>query len=371
MKIIHVIPALGKGGAERLVLNICEESLKRPDLTVRLITFRDENAYDFLSKNIDWKVIPASVELSVTGKNRADVSALQEAIDQFQPDIIHSHLFEAEVVLSQIQTSAKRVVHFHDNIWEFAKIRPQKGLSKRQLTNYFERRTVLKSLRKTACTAIAISTDTLIYAQNNLPSWIQKIKLVNAIDLSRFHADFGSKRQDRLVKIGSFSARKGHELAIDTLGELHKRGYKIHLDLLGAGALHLEIEDQVKRLNLTEWVHFHGNTDFPETFLQEAKIYLHTAKFEAFGLALVEAMSAGLPIVCANGGGNKDLINPNENGFLIEDRDPTLFADKIILLLENEEERLRMAENAQETASQYGLENYIVGLKSLYESLLL
>ena len=98
MNILHIIPNLRKGGAERLVLDICNALQRREDVRVKLITFSATNDYSFLTQKLKWEVVPASVSLSVFGKNERNISALQYAIEQFNPNIIHTHLFEAEIV---------------------------------------------------------------------------------------------------------------------------------------------------------------------------------------------------------------------------------------------------------------------------------
>ena len=84
LKILHIIPNFGKGGAERLVLDICNNLSKQKDCEVTLITFRDDNSYSFLINELDWKVIPSSVQLSISGKSMIDVQQLQDYIDSFQ-----------------------------------------------------------------------------------------------------------------------------------------------------------------------------------------------------------------------------------------------------------------------------------------------
>ncbi len=114
MKILQVIPSLNKGGAERLVLNLCKELSINNQVT--LVTFRSDNEYAYLSKLIDHKVIPSILIPSLSGKAKVEVDVLQSFIDDYQPDVIHSHLFESEMVLSHINIGgAKRIVHFHDN----------------------------------------------------------------------------------------------------------------------------------------------------------------------------------------------------------------------------------------------------------------
>ena len=85
LKIMHIIPSLAKGGAERLVLDICNELEKRKDVEVKLVTFREDNDYEFLSKNIDWVVCDAKINLSVTGRHIFKIKDLNKLIKNFKP----------------------------------------------------------------------------------------------------------------------------------------------------------------------------------------------------------------------------------------------------------------------------------------------
>ena len=69
LKVLHIIPNLLKGGAERLVLDICNELEKRVDVKVKLITFRNDNDYEFMSNELDHEVIPSRFIPSVSGKS--------------------------------------------------------------------------------------------------------------------------------------------------------------------------------------------------------------------------------------------------------------------------------------------------------------
>lgn len=369
MKILHLIPSLRKGGAERLVLDICNQLSNRVNIKVKLVTFRADNAYSFLTQTIAWDVINANVIPSLSGKTFVEISKLQEAIDIFQPDIIHTHLFETEMILAHCKIPAKtrRIVHFHDNMHQFRNFSLKTFLNKTFLTDYYEKRIVLKSYKsKTAC--ICISKDTLNYALKSLPQNISKKFVHNAIDLKRFHPSTSLAESNEITIIGSLVDKKGQQLAIDTIAELKYRRIHVHLNILGDGPTKFALQNQLNKLGLQEFVTFHGNVDHPEKFLQKSKIYLHTAKHEPFGLVLVEAMACALPVVCTDGIGNRDLILEGENGFMVRERDPKLLADKIELLLKNDALRIEIGEKARIFAQDFGIENYVDKLLTIYKA---
>jgi glycosyltransferase involved in cell wall biosynthesis len=357
-----------KGGAERIVLNICNELESRKEHEVLLITFSADNAYTFLTETIQWKVVNADVVPSITGKAKIEVDELQKVIDDFQPDVIHAHLFKSIMVLSQIDyTKASYFFHFHDNMPQLAKF-SFGGIAKKEMwTNLYERRFVLKAFANRQVTAIAISEDTMGYVVRVLPrKWWPKL-MFNAIDFDHFYAELPRQNNSRLAMIGSFVQKKNQLLAIQTAQVLKSRGMSIELNLIGDGPLRSELEEYVQSNDLSESVIFHGAIDHPEVILKESTIYLHTAKIEPFGLVLLEAMAAGLPVVCTDGGGNKDLIEEGENGFLVEEFDPELLADKVEYLLNNPDDRLKMGKTAQDFGRAYDIQHYVKHLVDFYK----
>lgn len=369
MRIIHVIPNLKKGGAERLVLNIVQELSKLPNIDVVLVTFSDQNDYPFLSKSITWKVIPSKFLPSLKSKGTIDVENLQNFIDDFNPDIVHSHLFESEIVLTKINFSAKvkRVFHFHDKMRQFRKFTWKTIVKKQLFTEYYERRLALSSYCKGSY-AICVSEDVLEFALNVLPKKNEKKLLYNAIDLKRFTPSILSYEESvEITTIGSLVDNKAQELAIETIYVLKKRGENVILNILGDGPNMELLKAYAHKLNVEDNIVFHGKQDFPESFLKKSFIYLHTAKSESFGLVLIEAMACGLPIVTTDAFGNRSLIKEGENGFMIWERDAGLIADKIQFLIKNELVRNKMGESAIEFASNFGLESYVAKLVSVYQ----
>jgi glycosyltransferase involved in cell wall biosynthesis len=368
MKILHVIPSLNKGGAERICLDICLE-LKNQGHDVKLVTLHDTNSYTFLTKELDYSTIKTQLQLSLYKPNKVDVKQLQEVIHSFQPDVIHSHLFEAEINLAfcQISSNTKRIIHFHDNMKQMQKWNWKNlfTLDKEKIANYYERHLVLKNLFKNSV-AIGISKDTINYIQQNV-SKLKTHYLLNAIDLKRFKYTEQPSSSNNLVMIGSLVQKKGQELAIKTVAELMKRGVDVQLFLLGDGQQRKELEMMSETLKVADNVLFEGLVDFPENYLINAKIYIHTASYEPFGLVLIEAMACGLPVVCTDGKGNRDIIIEGENGFLVWERNAQLLADKVQFLLENEETRFKMSKKAKEFAQQFGMKTYIEKLIAIYK----
>lgn len=369
MRILLIIPELNKGGAERLVVDMCNELRIRPGIEVCIVVFRPNNAYALFSKQLDIRVVPSKVIPSMTKRMVIEVSELQQLIDTFQPDVIHSHLFETEIVLSQVNCGkALRVMHFHDNMPQLEPFRFRTLLSKKALTNRYERNIVLAHWQRSVQRiALSISRDTTSYAQRVLPKGECVHQLLNGILVERFkRREPYSEATLNLCMIGSLVPKKGQELAIRAVAALHEMGHPFHLYLLGDGPMRTELEGLTNDLTLGNFVHFEGNVDHPETFLHQSFAYLHTASYEPLGLVLLEAMAAGVPIICTNGRGNRDLITHGKNGIWIDQRDPQLIAKALLDLLADPIRVELMRQSALDFVKKFDMPGYVDRLLEIY-----
>lgn len=372
LKVLQIIPNLRKGGAERLVLDICIELQQREGIKIKIITFSDANEYKEISDNVDWNIIPSIYKPSITGKSTKNVADLQMFVDVFQPDIIHSHLWAAEMVSRQVHyPKAKWFSHFHDNMTQLQCLKLP--LSKQNLTNYYERSLMLKKYKAYNNSFICIAKHSFAYANAMLPKRFKSnIHLLsNAINIERFACKkvrVSNTGLLKLVMVGSLVDKKNQLFLLKVVQELKKRKEKVHLDLLGDGPNREMLSQYIFSNNLQNEVTLCGNVDKPEQYYWDADIYVHSATYEPMGLVLLEAMSAGLPVVCLDGGGNRDLIEQGKNGFMLDKQIPQLFADRIMGLKINPDNYNRMSKYAVSYSKKYDIKEYANKLLKLYRS---
>lgn len=387
MKILHIIPTLSKGGAERLVIDIINQSLKIENTKVRLVIFRDDIEYDISAIKDIISIIPASVQLSLIKKWKIHISDLQSYLNEFKPDIIHTHLFEAELVSRFcFYPNARWFSHVHDNMvqlnnWTWS------SMSKTNITNWYEKKVLFQLYKKNGGTHfIAISKHTESYIKSIQPKYPVTL-LHNSIDVKLFQkpSDF-QKRIDNgglssvegshsqlttnhssltltLINIGSFVSKKNQTFLLNILLELNKKGIYTSWFFLGDGPLKPEVERRAVELGVINQCQFLGNVNKVEEYLWQSDVYVHTANYEPLGLVLLEAMAAGLPVVTLDGGGNRDLVINGKNGFLIQNQNPEEFADRILEVYQNKE----MSDFNSEFAKQFDIESYCEKLLNLYK----
>lgn len=142
---------------------------------------------------------------------------------------------------------------------------------------------------------------------------------------------------------------RGHEILIDAVSRLRAEYPEILLLIVGDGHYRQRLERRIEELGLAEHVKLLGFVPDSMPVLKCTDIYAHLALCEAQGLAIVEAMLAGLPIVAANRGGIPEVVPDGEAALLVEP-EPAAAADAIRRLLEDPELAVRLGSQARERA---------------------
>tara|TARA_Y100000766_G_scaffold281004_1_gene291755 strand:- start:1130 stop:2263 length:1134 start_codon:yes stop_codon:yes gene_type:complete len=371
LKILHVIPNLAKGGAERLCLDICQQFIKM-GAKVKLVAFEDNVEYVELLKGIDYRVFNLLNSISIRNSDSPTMQSFKNYVNKFSPDIVHTHLFGAELIWKLTKIPIQTVFHIHDNIKSFSPF--EIGFSKKDNWIKYYEKLSYKRLKKIQPTHfLSISKDTNAYIKKKLKLKSTEVTLLfNSINRDLFLSE-EPKNLDalKLITIGSLVTNKGHFFLINLVSALKKMANKnIELIILGDGPLRDQILLENKSRGLDKVISLLGNVDNPEYFLKQANFYVHGSFKEAFGLVLMEAMASGLPVFTTDGYGNRDLIHNGENGFIYFERDAVKMAKDILTLYNSPGEYDRIRLNAIEFSKNFDVKDYGNKLDTLYRSLL-
>jgi glycosyltransferase involved in cell wall biosynthesis len=249
---------------------------------------------------------------------------------------------------------------------------PVKNFSKKILTDFYEKQYLIGRYKKCENNFIAISKDTHAYFLDVLPQFLHKIEVLhNAIDYNKFYAPKEKKCSQtiiNLVCVGSLVDKKNQIFLVDIALALKQKNVNVSINILGDGPNKEKIKSRVLEQDLQNEIILHGNVEEVQHFLNIADIYIHVATYEPFGLVLLEAMAAGLPIVTLDGKGNRDIMIDGHNGFMIVEQDANLFAEKIIYLQSDTHKYRIISENAKKFAEKYDIANYIDDLLLFYRN---
>ncbi len=360
MRVLHAIPSLNMGGAERLVLDIVQ-GLNRMGVEAVLLCFRDANAYQEAYPEIEPIVVQQVPQLRFLRGPRAGVQELEAVVQKLAPDVVHTHLFEAELRMHMLSYRPKVwVSHLHDNMRQFR--RGGLPLSRQSLVERYERFFLLERYRQEPLPRfLSISNDTSRFFQRSLPKDLASRILLfpNAIDLDRFSRS-GEPKMDvlRMVNVGSFQVKKNQRFLIDVARHLEGL-VDFELHFAGDGPLRAMVEEYAEDAGIAHRTYFHGNvTDMP-ALLKGMNVYVHSATYEPFGLVLLEAMACRLPVVCLDGQGNRDLVRQGFNGSILTRPDATAFAKAVMDVWGDPARYRAYQEEGLNTARSYSMDGYL------------
>ncbi len=370
INVIHIIPNLKSGGAERLTLDICTYLANHHEFNLKLLLIYNEIEFT-PPKNVDLQILKEKGNLSIFKKNNHNEHEINLILEEFKPDIIHTHLFEAELIgrYKRIKNCVY-ISHIHDNIKQFDT--NLNLFKKSNLTNLYEKKWIYKSYKLINNKFIVISKDSNDYCKKHLPRKLKKNIhfLPNAIDYKKFYQDISNdKRTDvlKIISVGSLVEKKNHMFLIDIAKEFIERGVNIQINIFGGGPIFQKLESSIKENKLEEIVKLNGKNSTIETEFKKSDYYIHPATYEPFGLVLLEAMASGLPVISLNGKGNKDIIKHGENGYIFDNQDAVEFVDTILKLEQDENLRMKILQNGHKTAWRYDIDSYMKKLIHLYK----
>lgn len=170
-----------------------------------------------------------------------------------------------------------------------------------------------------------------------------------------------------LLSIGELIERKNHETALKAVSNLNSSNY-VYL-ICGEGKLDSYLKELTVKLGIENKVRFLGyRRDIPEICVA-TDIFIFPSYQEGLPVAVMEAMSAGLPIICSSIRGNTDLIKPELGGFLHQPEDTVGLAQSIDKLINNPELRKKMGDVNSKEALKYDKKNVNAIMEKLYTSL--
>lgn len=173
----------------------------------------------------------------------------------------------------------------------------------------------------------------------------------------------------RVLAVGRLQSDKGFDMLLDAWSIVEKEDSEWTLEIVGDGKIKEDLLSQCQRLKLKRVVFSRFTADIEEKY-KSASIFVLSSRDEGFGLALVEAMTMGLPVVsfdCESG--PKEIIRDKYNGIKVEPNNTDMLASSMLNLMKDKEMREKIGVNAYESSKQYKIETFVDQWIRLLESL--
>ncbi|MEZ2894021.1 glycosyltransferase [Providencia rettgeri] len=353
MKIIHVINSLSIGGAEKMLLDICQEMNKIDGLLVDVVIISSDftGFYDeYIRHGINVFSLPF--------KNKFDLPALYRLYNLIKDyNIIHSHLFPCNYyvsILSLFLNKSKLITTEHSSYNKRRRIFILRPLEKLIYSRYN--------------IIIAISDAT----KKNLIHWVgyedKIIVTPNGIDLKSYSSEDNShnsmKKNNKtfmLMMIGSFSEQKDQDTIVRSLKYLPEN---IKLALVGDGKRINIVQSLALELQLQHRIEFLGKRDDVPKLISNADIVILSSHWEGFGLAALEGMATGKPVIASDVPGLNELVK--DAGLIFPASNDKELASLINQLYTSDEFYISISKKCLERAQNFSIDKLVLKYLDIY-----
>lgn len=169
--------------------------------------------------------------------------------------------------------------------------------------------------------------------------------------------DYSSNKRVIIGSIGRLHKVKGYENLIKAASKIKNRDWQ--LKILGEGNERNKLKSLINGFNLSKEVELCGQTDNPPKFLSELNIYIQPSLSEGFGLTVVEAMGAGLPVIVTPVGSLPEIVKHNITGIIAEGTDLGSLAEAINKLVGNPQKVQELGKAASKNVrARFNIKNW-------------
>ena len=370
LRVLYILKATGVAGAENHLLTLLPELdpeqfqvevviLVEPGLSI------DEFVGELQSKGVQAQQVPIHADI-----DPGLIMRLWRIFRRLKPDILHSHLVHAD---------------FHGGVAGWL-ARVPLLVSSRHNDDPF---------RSAGITAYLIRLNNRIFHQfvaisKHMRRFSEEVERINphkirivhyGLDLSTaatvdlradLHGEFNLEPGPLLVCVARLVPQKGHIHLLRALARVRGEVPAVRLVLLGDGTIRADLEQIVRDLALQANVCFAGWRTDAARLLGGADIFVLPSLWEGFGLVLLEAMAASLPIVASNVGAIPEIVADNETGLLVRPGAEEALARALIKLLASPALRTQMgARGRRRLEQEFSVSKMVQAIEAVYNQLAL
>jgi len=371
--ILVAIPCLLLGGTEYQTLYLVK-ALSQSNYKVTLLCYFEYNTImvEYM-KEAGANVILMSKDglrpVGVFPTIKTLFLGIRKAMKMYSPDIVHVQYMApgALAILLFKLLGAKKIIataHVPGHIYKRKWI-PQ--IVAKYITNMFM--TVSLSSEESF-----FDEKPKLYDKGLIKSGRKHCTLYNCVEITQKVKKVKSKK-DKNFTLGVVS-RLSHEKGIDRLIEampiILEKIPNTNLLIIGDGAKRISLEKQANKLQVNHAITWAGlqPKESLVNYYTQMDLVIIPSRFEGFGLTAIEAMSYTIPVVASNVDGLKEIIKDDNSGILTDASSPSLLANDIISLLEDNDKRNTIGINAySRVKAVFSYNSYKKKIVNLYDEL--
>lgn len=340
MTIIYLLASDRFSGAEKVVITI----IKQLNMKHRCV---------YVSPRGDIGNVLEAENIEYAPIGGLDSGSVKKVVEKYNPDIIHANDFRASVIASRFSKRCKVISHIHCNpTW----------------INKLSVNSVAYALANSGIHKILNVSDAFCNEYLFRKMIEKKSETIgnpfSVDDIIRQSEEFEDNDKYDLMFVGRLSKEKGPEAFIDIFYELWKNNNDLTAVIIGDGNLKEECVLKVFGLGIADNVTILGFTENPYPYMKNSKIMVVTSVFEGFGLAALEALALGKPVVASKVGGLINIVN-DKCGRLCTDKKE--FVATVNEILYDSKVYETMSIEAEKQAEKFdNLQTYIEEIEKIY-----
>lgn len=340
-KICFYISVINGGGAARVLILVAEGLARRGYQCTFITSFRDYKWEYPLSNNVRRVVLDKDEESgNYVLKNFRRIARLRHICKKEKPDYLITFISQPILrsLIATIGLEIRNIISIRNDPALYWRKPLEKILS-------------ALLLRRAYWTVFQTNTAREYFAGKKLYKRSQVI--ANPVT-SVFYSVKYNPDSKTIVACGRLTEQKNYPLMINSFFEVSKDYPEWTLEIYGKGSLEEDIKKRIQDLGCSSII-MKGHDDNVPRILSESAIFLMTSNFEGMPNALMEALAAGIPCISTDCpcGGPKTLISDRFNGYLIPVNGKKELCDALRKLMNSQEERIRLSQNASVNALQY------------------
>ena len=361
MRVLHAHRLRGVGGSERHLLTLLP-ALRARGVDARFLGFDDGDPEPFYEQLREAEVPFGRLRAPRDLDPRLAWAAIQ-AVRRDRPDIVHTHLVHADVYGTVAATAARTALvstKHNDDPFRVGPFRLVERVFMRRASRIVCITEALARFNAERVGLPAAKLEVIHYGMDDLPAAWGPPGGPSLAAGARI-----------LLAVSRLEAQKGLDVAIEALARLRPRHPQAVLVVLGQGSLAQELRELARARGVDDAVHLPYSVGDVADWLGRADVLVHPARWEGFGLALLEAMLAGLPIVASRVSAIPEIVLDGETGLLVPPDDPQRLAAALDDLLSDPGRARALGEAGRERAhASFSVERMATRTIAVYERVL-
>lgn len=324
MKILELHYSTSWAGAERFVVDLCNELSENEDIV--LCTIEDDNIPNksYYKKELNNKIKYINLKCK-TGLQLKALWRIYKIIKKEKPDIVHAHTDLLCIIIPAIFYRKAKYYHTLHTLAEFC----LRHKSLKFIYKYFYKTRVRPITISEACQKSFLNLydiKTSIKIENGrapIKFTNQENEVKNEIENLKLHID------DKVfIHVGRCQPEKNQALLIDSFNDFLKKGYHAILILIGAA---YDLPENQKILsNMQKGIYWLGLKSNVGDYLINSDFFILSSKYEGLPISLLEAISLGIIPISTPAGGVVDVLSKTEYGYIAKGFNKTDLYEQII-----------------------------------------